>query len=192
MDSQQTLFKTKKKQINIYDDNAIYDNGVSGDIAGVLISKLNKRELIDIQGNKNSILKNFLGINEYSKDEKTDNEINSINFVDRIGNNYVINGNTTLEEDKSKVISNLNVSIIDFYIRKKIFYYSDNLLSSTLSNSELETRFRSELDKIIKEVSKYMKNFSYKLTLNSKTIDVEIYLGYEKLISKITVKVNKI
>jgi len=186
-------FKNKKQQEDKY-ANEIISLGVIGDIAGQAIQNLNNNNLNELSGKRNSNLKNFLAIYEYTNDELLEMEKESINTVERAGDHYYISGNYTNELDKSKMYSLLNIRIIKLYIQKEIVKFMDDNLSNNMNNKKFDNQLKNKLDQITKNVKKYLFDFDYEIRKVDKSglIYIDLYESFNEPITRISFNIKDI
>lgn len=191
--SQQTRFRSVKTQLDIFTEE-IVTFGVSGDVAGILIQKLNSNEFSLISGSKNSSLKNTLSINSYSVQEKKDLDKEGINHIERIGSNYAISGNNTNEPNKSKIQSILSNSIIMLYIENSITRYCENLISNNLADNRIIENLKRHIDDVVNNVRGFIYGVNYDLDINhsTNTIQINLYEQLNKLLDRIIINVNEL
>lgn len=187
------FFKNQKQQKNRFDDTII-SVGVIGDIAGQAIQNLNNENLNELTGKKNSDLKNFLGIYEYTDDELLEMEKQSVNTVERAGNHYYISGNNTNISDKTKIYAYLNVRIIKLFIYKELNIFLENLIGRNVTDKKIESELNKKLQSIARKVKKFLHDFSYTIDFNyvSGLIEINLYASFNEPISKISVNVRNL
>jgi len=188
-----TLYCNKKTQKNPV-TNEITEFGVTGDIAGLLIAKLNAGEFYDVVGSRNSSIKNILSINEFTYDETIDLQSNLTNIVQRQGNDFFLYGSATNVLDQKELTSNLNIMIIKLFLEKQVTKFMDGMISENNTTLEFRRKIDNRMQNIKKSVKKYMKDFDYKVEYgqNDKLIDIYLYESYEKPISKIAVNCTNV
>jgi len=185
-----TMFANTKTQKNPYTD-VITEYGVSGDIAGLLISKMNDGNFYDVIGSNNSSIKNILSIDEFTYDETIELQNNYKNIIQRQGTDYYMYGNTTSETDQTKMLSNFNLMVIKLFMEKQIVKFLDTMISENFTDETTLDFIDSKMSDIKNSVKKYLRDFDYRIdyNVNSKLIDVIIWESFDKPISKINIDI---
>jgi len=186
-------FNNQKTQQNPY-TNTLEEYGVSGDVAGVVIQKLNSREFSEIAGSTNSDIKNIVSINQYTYDEALEKEKDNENIIERLGDKFFIHGNTTNKTDKEHMTAYLNIKLLVMYIDKGLSKYFDNMIGSNFSDKRILRRLEGKMEEISGNVKRYLRDFAYEITYedDKRKIDVDIFQAYNKPIGKIKLNIQQI
>lgn len=171
------LLSKVKTQRNIFEDKIEYF-GLSGDIAGTIVSKLNN-DFVGIENGKvKTTIKNILSINEIPVNKQ-------MNDVVRSGSDFYFVGNHLFKTSSDEKNRNLIYRLLFIYINRIM----DSFLQSKIfSINSFENELRSYLEEINKKLKKYMRSYNLTYEVNRKERTVEIYLmeNFNKMIHKIS------
>lgn len=160
----------------------IEEYGVSGDVAGIIVNKLNATTFSEINGRINSTIQNILAINEYTYDEFVDLQEKGINIIGRSGSDYYIQGNEFNHPD-SEALAKLNIFLIYLYSVGQLEIFMERIISE---ETGVETKIRAKLDEIESALANFIQEFTYELTLDGRTITIELFEKLNRPISRMT------
>jgi len=191
--TQTTAFKNKKTQLNKFTD-VIEEYGITGDVAGVLVNKLNRETFEEVSGQTKSSLKNILSIDEYTYAEKLELEQAYTNIIERVGDDYFIHGNYTNETDKSLIQSNLNTKLLILYIHKGLKKFFDNIISRNYDRDVLLRLVNDKMIDVTNSVKNYLTDFTYSIDYddNSKELYINLYEQYNKQIDRFYINITEL
>ena len=150
--------------------------GVSGDIAGTIISKLNS-DFVGVENGKvKTTIRNILSINETPPQPQ-------MNDIVRSGSDFYFSGNNMFKVSSNQKDQNLIYKLLTIYINTKLSSY---LEPKIFSINSFETELRSYLEEINRKLKKYMSSYTLTYEWNRKERTVYIYLmeDYTKMIRK--------
>jgi hypothetical protein len=185
-------FKNKKLQKNPFTEELqLY--GITGDVAGIIIQKLNSGNFNEFSGKRNSELNNIYNINEYTDAELLVLKQENTNIIKRAGDTFYISGNLTNDPNKEKVYSKFNIRIIKLYIHKQLIKYLDNQISKNIDNDKLIKDLEFEINKIVEPVKKYLTDFAFEIDVKSKEkkLEIKLFESYNQPITKIIFNVGE-
>ncbi len=174
-----------KTQENPY-TGSIEEYGVSGDVCGTLIKKLNQSNFSEMIAKPEIEFYNFLGLHQYSDSEKSEFREYSENYLEYSGNEVDFIGNFSGKED-GKLTDKLNISLLQIWIQYTVSMFLQNKIFSV---NDIELDLTSLLDNIKGKVSKYIKNFEYEYTIERDKITVTIYEDFRKPIDSMLFNIN--
>jgi len=191
--TQTTAFKNKKTQLNKFTD-VIEEYGITGDVAGVIVNKLNRETFEEVSGQTKSSLKNILSIDEYTYAEKLELEQAYTNIIERVGDDYFIHGNYTNETDKSLIQSNLNTKLLILYIHKGLKKFFDNIISRNYERDVLLRLVNDKMIEVTNSVKNYLTDFTYSIDYddNSKELYINLYEQYNKQIDRFYINITEL
>jgi len=172
-------FNNIKTQINPKTDE-IEEYGVAGDVAGIIVSKLNSNKFSEISGITNSEIKNILAINQYTFDEFIQLQEKGINIVARSGDNYYIKGNI-FQHPTSDAFDRLNVYLIYLYSVVTLKVFLELIISE---DENIEIRISAKLNQIKNSLENYISGFDYLLDISGNTITIDLYENINRPISR--------
>jgi len=167
----------------------IEEYGVSGDVAGIIIQKLNSQNFEEIEGKTKSSVKNILSVNEYDNDEWVALQSDCFNVIERSGDSYFIRGNKMDSLDQDSLLAKANIYLIFMFINVKLSLFLEAQISE---EGSLENKVRAKLEEIKKGVSRYVKTFDFQLRVDGRKIQIDLYEDVNKPIIRMKMFVNSV
>ncbi|HPB34207.1 MAG TPA: hypothetical protein PLW61_05545, partial [Caldisericia bacterium] len=162
----------------------VFQCSYSGDIAGVIVTKLNSNSFSEIFTLPDREFQNLLSVYEYESDETR--LTNRQNIISRKGNKFFLDGNFSDVEDSS-LSSYLNIRILLLYVELNVSTYLQSLLFETIiDDKEITTR----MDSIKKSVRRFLSEFDYTLDIDKNTITVTLFETINKIYRKLVFEVD--
>ena len=163
-----------KTQKNPFTDE-IEEYGVSGDIAGILVSNFNSSEFSEIQGTNESEIKNCLSIEEFTESEYKTLQKQSINVISRAGSIFYFKGN------KINGVDELNIRIIRTFIAGELeSFLEEKIFEETNFSAEISAK----MEQIKKKVKRYMASFSYDYSEENREVTINLNETMNKPLDK--------
>ena len=164
-----------KTQQNIFEDSIEY-LGLSGDVAGNIISKLNN-DFVGVENGKvKTTIRNILSINETVAGKQ-------MNDIVRSGSDFYFSGNNMFKVTSDEKERNLIYRLLVIYINRKM----DSFLQPKIfSINSFDTELRSYLEEINRKLKKYMNSYSLTYEVNRLERTVYLYLmeNFNKMLHK--------
>ena len=155
-----------------------------GDIAGMLIQKLNSESFDEIFSLPSREFLDIYSVEDYNTEEKEIFSRNRVNWIERVGSNFFFRGN--FSDINTGFRGALNVRLLTLFVELRAQRYLKSILfEGTPPISEVE----SEMESIRNAVRNYMETFTYEVRQDGRTIEVELFetLGvpFRKLVFEI-------
>lgn len=162
----------------------VFQCSYSGDIAGVIVTKLNSNSFSEIFTLPDREFQNLLSAYEYESDETR--LTNRQNIISRKGNKFFLDGNFS-DVEGSSLASYLNIRILLLYVELNVSVYLQSLLfETTVDDKEITTR----MDSIKKSVRRFLSEFDYTLDIDKNTITVTLFETINKIYRKLVFEVD--
>jgi len=176
-----------QKKRNRFNDN-VEEFSLSGDLAGILVSRLNKAQFDLINSSNNTKLKDTLSV-----DEDIDvNELqeDSQNTVVRRSNTFFIWGNYTDNEVKNNPMSSMNIKLLSTWFENELYEFGMSNIGENI-NRQLKNKVNRFMESLISKVNRYFKDISYEVEYKNddREIEIIIWKNYETIINKININV---
>ena len=150
--------------------NEYIETSYSGDVAGLVVSKLNQRSYSELIALPEREFQGILSVRSIP-DAMVDTGLQArINYIARKGNKFTLQGN--FSDIQTGMRKHLNIRILLAYVEKQI----ELLLNSFLFQTDYEGDLRSDLNDIKKSVRIFLKTFDITLKIDGKNIDVDIWI----------------
>ena len=186
------FFYNYKRQYNIFDES-VSTYGITGDVAGSIVEKLNNDEFIKYFGVRNSSLKNILMINEFSDTLQHTYKNLSYNLIQRNQETFYIDGNYTTIANKNPLDTNMVMRILVIVIKKWVVDFMDNEIGKNMDKN-MENRVYTFMDSVSQTVKPFLNTFSYDVKFNPGQYIVEINVLIEPsiLLDTMVFKIDEI
>ena len=147
----------------------------AGDMAGLVVSKLNDKNYSEIISLPDKEFIDIYSVYDYSGTLLETMLTDEYNYIKRKGDKFFLEGNFSDVTDGIRKY--LNIRLILLYAELQIESILRNLLfESNVSQSLVGTKIRRVRD----SVRKYIKTFDYVLTVDGKNIECDLYIEMNK------------
>ena len=160
----------KKTIKNPFNDDYI-STSYMGDIAGVISQKLNGNSFSEIFTLPERTFEGILSIDEADMDQWELLEADRMNYLIRKGSDFFMETNFSDINDGT-LRRYLNIRLLLLYTEVRITAWLQKLIFESDIN---QTEIRTFLNKIKSKVRKHLKSFDFELTIDDKTIVVDLF-----------------
>ena len=179
--------KSQKTQPNPFTRDISY-YGLSGDIAGLMIEKLNSTEFTELTGSRNSSIKNCLSVNESSPEQKEEMKREGFTIIDRaVSTFFILNDDIKSADDEHE---NINVKFMLLYLNRSISKYINTLISEDMQD-DMVSKVKTFVNAKIKDVRRYLYDIQVRVTKDKRTITVELFESANKPLRDMVFEVSE-